>query len=187
VLVNLKMQTLPVICHLFICNYGIEKVTSGWDVIFTFSISLFMITSLNIIQHFLLHITGNDCIYIVEVSGFVILHLCDGSNLRGHNHTCQNAEMRVGREICRQFHHRLRFSLIFWRQKIAKPNLIREELLNSLSCIKSVCKMLMKLTPGFLKNDPRWGTDKKERVMENERVENVCEIEETSNQRDLGI
>jgi len=39
------------------------------------------------------------------------------------------------------------FLPIFWRQKIAKPNVIREKLLNSLSYKKLVSKMLMKLTP----------------------------------------
>ncbi len=38
------------------------------------------------------------------------------------------------------------FPPIFWRQKIAKPNIIREKLLNSFSYKKRASKMLMKLT-----------------------------------------
>jgi hypothetical protein len=37
---------------------------------------------------------------------------------------------------------------IFWRQKIAKLNVIREKLLNLLLYEKLAHKMLMKLTPG---------------------------------------
>ncbi len=40
------------------------------------------------------------------------------------------------------------FLPIFWHQKISKPNVIRETLLNSLSYKKRSQKMLMKLTPG---------------------------------------
>jgi len=39
------------------------------------------------------------------------------------------------------------FLPIFWSQKIAKPNIIREKLLNSLLYKKRVRKMLLKLTP----------------------------------------
>jgi len=39
------------------------------------------------------------------------------------------------------------FLPIFWRQKIEKPNVIREKLLNSLSYEKRSHKILMKLTP----------------------------------------
>jgi len=41
---------------------------------------------------------------------------------------------------------RANFLLIFWCQKIPKPNVIREKLLNWLSCKKCAHKMLMKLT-----------------------------------------
>ena len=37
---------------------------------------------------------------------------------------------------------------IFWRQKITKPNVIGEKLLNLLSYEKCLHKKLMKLTPG---------------------------------------
>jgi len=43
------------------------------------------------------------------------------------------------------------FSPIFWRQKIAKPNIIREKLLNSPSYEKRASKMLMKFTPELYK------------------------------------
>ncbi len=44
---------------------------------------------------------------------------------------------------------RATFSLIFWCHKIAKPTVIRENLLNLLSYVKLVHKMLMKLTTGY--------------------------------------
>jgi hypothetical protein len=43
------------------------------------------------------------------------------------------------------------FSLIFWHQKIAKQNVIREKLLNLFSYEKHSRKMLMKLTPSCCK------------------------------------
>jgi hypothetical protein len=48
-----------------------------------------------------------------------------------------------------QFHQNFaqNFFPIFWHQKIAKPIVIREKLLNALLYEKCVCKMLMKLTP----------------------------------------
>jgi hypothetical protein len=46
------------------------------------------------------------------------------------------------------------FLLIFWRQKITKPNITsREKLLNLLSYKKGARKMLMKLTPGLANRD----------------------------------
>jgi hypothetical protein len=43
---------------------------------------------------------------------------------------------------------RAHFLPMFWRKKIAKPNIIRENLLNLLLYEKHANKMLMKLTPG---------------------------------------
>jgi hypothetical protein len=45
---------------------------------------------------------------------------------------------------------RLHFSPIFWRQKIAKLKVIRENLLNLLSYKKRKCEMLMKWTRGLV-------------------------------------
>jgi len=41
------------------------------------------------------------------------------------------------------------FAQIFWCQKITKPNMSREKLLNLLLYEKHAHKMLMKLTPGL--------------------------------------
>jgi len=42
------------------------------------------------------------------------------------------------------------FLTIFWCQNIAKPNVIRDNLLNLLLYEKCSCKMLIKLTPAFI-------------------------------------